>query len=73
MPELLARLRYVDAPMEAVADADALVILTDWKVFKSPSFSALKAALRQPVIFDGRNLYEPEIRTQGFDYLAIGR
>jgi UDPglucose 6-dehydrogenase len=73
MPELLARLRYVDAPMEAVADADALVILTDWKVFKSPSFSALKAALRQPVIFDGRNLYEPEIRTQGFDYLAVGR
>jgi UDPglucose 6-dehydrogenase len=71
--ELLARLHFAPAPMAAVEAADALVILTDWKVFKSPSFSALKSALRQPLIFDGRNLYEPEIRGQGFDYLAIGR
>jgi len=73
MPELLARLSYVDNPMQAAEDADALVVLTDWKAFKSPSFSALKTALRQPLIFDGRNLYDPEIRSQGFDYLAIGR
>ena len=73
MPELIARLRYVENPMQAAEDADALVILTDWKAFKSPSFSALKTALRQPLIFDGRNLYDPEIRSQGFDYLAIGR
>jgi len=73
MPELLARLSYVDHPMLAAENADALVVLTDWKAFKSPSFSALKTALRQPLIFDGRNLYDPEIRSQGFDYLAIGR
>jgi len=72
-PDVLQRMRYVDSPMQAVQDADALVILTEWKAFRSPSFSALKNALRQPLIFDGRNLYEPEIREQGFDYMAIGR
>jgi len=72
-PELLRRIRYVDVAMKAVADADALVILTEWKAFKSPSFCELKRALRRPVIFDGRNLYEPAIRGEGFDYTAIGR
>ena len=71
--DLLARLRYVDNAMKAAEDADALVILTDWKAFKSPNFSALKTVLRQPLIFDGRNLYDPDIRSQGFDYQAIGR
>jgi len=68
-----SRIRYADSPMQAAKGADALVVMTDWKAFKSPSFSALKAALRQPVIFDGRNLYEPAIRSQGFEYFAIGR
>lgn len=72
-PALLERLRFVDEPMQAVQGADALVVLTDWKIFRSPSLPALKAALRQPLIFDGRNLYEPGIREQGFDYLAVGR
>jgi UDPglucose 6-dehydrogenase len=72
-PELLGRLRYANAPMQAVQGADALVIMTDWKAFKSPNFMALKEVLKQPVIFDGRNLYGPEIRSQGFEYLAIGR
>jgi UDPglucose 6-dehydrogenase len=70
---LLDRLRYADAPMEAAAGADALVIVTEWQAFKSPNFSALKKALKSPVIFDGRNLYEPAIREQGFEYHAIGR
>jgi len=65
--------RYADSPMQAVKGADALVVMTEWKAFKSPSFTALKVALRQPVIFDGRNLYEPAIRSQGFEYFAIGR
>ncbi len=69
----LARLHYADDAMAAVRDADALVILTDWKAFKSPDFGVLKTSLRQPVIFDGRNLYEPDIRNQGFAYAAIGR
>ena len=73
LPDLAARLRYADNAMQAADRADALVILTDWTGFKSPDFSALKAMLRQPLIFDGRNLYDPEIRSQGFEYQAIGR
>jgi UDPglucose 6-dehydrogenase len=73
LPEHALRLHFADDAMQAAQDADALVILTDWKAFKSPDFGALKAVLRQPTIFDGRNLYDPEIRTQGFDYQAIGR
>jgi UDPglucose 6-dehydrogenase len=72
-PELLERLRYAEAPMQAVQGADALVVMTDWKAFKSPNLSALKEALKQPVVFDGRNLYGPEIRAEGFEYMAIGR
>ena len=72
-PELLSRLRFADSPMQAVDGADALVVLTDWKTFKSPNFDAVKNALRQPVIVDGRNLYGPEIRELGFEYLAVGR
>jgi UDPglucose 6-dehydrogenase len=70
---LLDHLRYADSPIEAAAGADALVIITEWQVFKSPNFDALKAALKSPIIFDGRNLYEPAIRQQGFEYHAIGR
>ena len=70
---LLDRIRYAGIPLDAAAGADALVIVTDWQAFKSPNFAALKAALKAPVIFDGRNLYEPAIREQGFEYHAIGR
>ncbi|MHB1122025.1 MAG: UDP-glucose dehydrogenase family protein [Ramlibacter sp.] len=70
---LLDHVRYADKPMEAAAGADALVIVTEWQAFKSPNFNALKRALKEPVIFDGRNLYEPAIRQQGFEYHAIGR
>ncbi len=72
-PALLERLRFADSPMQAVQGADALVVMTDWKTFKSPNFQALKDALKQPVIVDGRNLYGPEIRELGFEYLAVGR
>ena len=72
-PGQIERLRFADSPMHAVQGADALVIMTDWKAFKSPNLIALKEALKQPVIFDGRNLYGPEIRSHGFEYLAVGR
>ena len=72
-PALLDRIRYVDAPLEAIAGADALVIMTEWQAFRSPNFAALKAALKTPVIFDGRNLYGPTVRQQGFEYHAVGR
>lgn len=68
------RLAYAATPLEALAGADALVIVTEWKVFRSPDFDAIRQALKQPVIFDGRNLYDPrEIRERGFEYLPIGR
>jgi UDPglucose 6-dehydrogenase len=72
-PALLDRIHYAAAPMDAVAGADALVIVTEWQAFKSPNFAALKSAMKSPVIFDGRNLYEPSIRELGFEYHAIGR
>ena len=58
----------------ALQGADALVILTEWSHFRSPDFSAVKAALKAPVIFDGRNLFDPAlVRAEGFEYFAIGR
>jgi len=51
-----------------------LIIVTEWKEFRSPDFDHIKAALKNPVIFDGRNLYDPKlVRGMGFEYLAIGR
>ena len=68
------RLTYADTPMTCLEGADALLIATEWKVFRSPDFSEIKAKLKQPVIFDGRNLYEPKVvREQGLEYYPIGR
>ena len=59
---------------EALEGADALVIVTEWKEFRSPDFDHLKKTLKAPVIFDGRNLYDPAtMKKQGFKYYAIGR
>jgi len=59
---------------EALAGADGLAIVTEWREFRSPDFDAIKAKLRTPVIFDGRNLYDPSLlRRMGFRYFAIGR
>ena len=68
------RVRYAQSPNEALEDADALIIVTEWKEFRSPDFDLIKAKLKQPLIVDGRNLYDPvSVRGQGFDYLPIGR
>ena len=59
---------------EALDGADALVIVTEWKEFRSPDFDHLKKTLKAPVIFDGRNLYDPvAMKKQGIKYYAIGR
>ncbi len=69
-----ADLRLVASPMEALQGADALIVLTEWKAFWSPDFSKLKAALKDPAIFDGRNIYEPaEVEAAGLAYYGIGR
>jgi UDPglucose 6-dehydrogenase len=63
-----------ESPEAALQEADALVIVTEGKVFRSPNFELIKASLKQPVIFDGRNLYDPQrLRQLGFVYYAIGR
>ena len=64
----------VEDPMVATQGADALVIVTEWKAFRSPDFDQLKTNLKNPIIFDGRNLYEPQAMQElGFEYQAIGR
>ncbi|MBY0577285.1 MAG: UDP-glucose/GDP-mannose dehydrogenase family protein [Gallionellaceae bacterium] len=69
-----ADLRYANNPKDALVDADALVIVTEWKAFKSPDFNIIKARLKQPVIFDGRNLFEPaDVVALGIEYHGIGR
>ncbi|MBL8251845.1 MAG: UDP-glucose/GDP-mannose dehydrogenase family protein [Candidatus Competibacter sp.] len=61
-------------PMETLTGADALIIVTEWSLFRSPDFDAIRQRLKQPLIFDGRNLYDPEyLKESGFSYYAIGR
>ncbi len=67
-------LTYADNPREALDDADALVVVTEWKAYRSPDFEHLRQTLRQPVIFDGRNLFDPKaMQAIGIEYIAIGR
>jgi UDPglucose 6-dehydrogenase len=69
-----ANVRFADSAMTALKDVDALLIVTEWKTFRAPDFVAMRSAMRAPVVFDGRNLYEPEsMREQGFAYYPIGR
>ncbi len=68
------RVSYADTRSAALSQADALIIATEWKEFRSPDFELIKTSLKSPVIFDGRNLYEPKmVRDMGFEYFAIGR
>jgi UDPglucose 6-dehydrogenase len=68
------RLKLVESPTAALTDADALAIVTEWKEFRAPDFGVIKSRLKNPVIFDGRNLYEPKmVREAGLEYFPIGR
>ena len=68
------RIHYAHSPLDAAEDADALLIVTEWKEFRSPDFELLKSKLKRPLILDGRNLYDPmTVRGFGFEYEAIGR
>ncbi len=68
------RLNYAERPMLALDGADALLIVTEWKEFRSPDFQVIKAKLKSPVIFDGRNVFDPRLpREAGLTYLSIGR
>ena len=73
-PALLAQFSLADKPLDALEAADALIIVTEWKAYRSPNLVAMKRQLRQPLIIDGRNLYEPDaMQAAGFRYLAVGR
>jgi len=68
------KLELVEDQYEAPAGADALVLVTEWKPFRNPDFSALKRLMRLPIVFDGRNQYDPRgVRAAGFEYFGIGR
>lgn len=68
------QLTLMDSPDDVLHEADALVICTEWQHFRAPDFEQVKSSLKQPVIFDGRNLYEPaKLAEMGFHYYAIGR
>ena len=78
MPEakrtLVATVSYAESPLAALKGCDALVIVTEWKEFRSPDFDSIKSALKQAVIFDGRNLYDPaQLSKAGIEYHDIGR
>jgi UDPglucose 6-dehydrogenase len=63
-----------DSALAALDGADALAIVTEWREFRSPDFAAIKARLKTPAIFDGRNLYDPaQLRELGIEYFPIGR
>ena len=81
-PEALANVRaqygnklvYCDRPYGALEGADGLVIVTEWQEFRNPDFEIMRRLLREKVIFDGRNLYEPKtVANYGFAYYPIGR
>ena len=68
------KLKYCLDKYEAADKADALIICTEWSIFRLPNFEKLKGLLNEPVIFDGRNLYDiSEMEKEGFHYTSIGR
>ncbi|WNG54798.1 UDP-glucose/GDP-mannose dehydrogenase family protein [Archangium gephyra] len=68
------RIRYTNVPYEALEGADALFVVTEWNEFRHPDFDRMKALMKSPVIFDGRNIYDPSrMRELGFTYMGLGR
>ena len=68
------RMTYCRRPSEAAQDANALVLVTEWQEFRNPDFEAIKHSLKQPILVDGRNLFDPaHMASLGFVYAGIGR
>ena len=67
------KILYAEDQFDALIDADCLVIVTEWSEFKFPNFNVMKKLLKEPVIFDGRNIYDPqEMKDKGIIYSCIG-
>ena len=72
LPE--GRVTYAPTPMDAIEGADALVIVTEWRHFRSPDFERIADKLRTPLVVDGRNLFDPELLSGfGLEYQPVGR
>ncbi|MGL4629673.1 MAG: UDP-glucose dehydrogenase family protein [Leadbetterella sp.] len=72
--EVGKKVKYSTNPYDALQDADALMIMTEWPEFRTPDFERMAKALKNKVVFDGRNLYElKDMQEMGFDYISIGR
>ncbi len=70
----LKGIAYADSPLGALEGADALAVVTEWKEFRSPDFHEIRARLKTPAVFDGRNLYDPEeMKRAGLEYYPVGR
>ena len=68
------QLRLVDNQYQALEGADAMLLVTEWKPFRNPDLDAMRRTMKQQLIFDGRNQYDPElIRSAGFGYVGVGR
>ena len=68
------KLEFLENAYDALNDADALLVVTEWNEFRNPDFSKMKKLMRKPVILDGRNIYDPkEMKEKGFEYYCIGR
>ena len=68
------RIRYTETPYEALEKADGLFVLTEWNEFRRPDFDRMRKVMKQPVVFDGRNVFDPaRMRERGFVYFGIGR
>jgi len=68
------RIEFCNTPEEALKDADALLVCTEWNVYRQPDFEQMKKLLKQPIVFDGRNIYDPaKLLELGFEYSGIGR
>ena len=68
------KVRFADSKMEAIEGVDALILVTEWHEFRNPDWEGVTAAMRQKVIFDGRNIFDPnQVRSWGYDYHGVGR
>ena len=71
---ILPAVEFFDEPYKMAKDCDALILVTEWNEFKQLDLEKVKGLLKSPVIYDGRNIYDPKLmREMGFTYRAIGR
>ena len=72
--DILKNIEYCKNPYDAAKNADALLILTEWNEFKEMDLNKIKSIMKNPLIFDGRNIHNPDdMREKGFSYISIGR